>query len=80
MTGPPQTAPAAASARAGQAPPRPACRTTPVPDARDLTGEAYAGRACYACGRHLEHGGVPAGRAKGMDGVHDLSTDVYACP
>ncbi|MFJ4013925.1 hypothetical protein [Streptomyces sp. NPDC090026] len=78
MSGPAQTA--AASARAGQAPPRPACRTAPVPDARQLTTEAYAGRACYACGQHLEHGGVAAGRAVGRDGAHDLSAEVYACP
>lgn len=59
---------------------REACRTAPVPPAVDLSWEATAGRACYACGRQLTVVAVLVGRAVGREGVHVLDCDVYACP
>jgi hypothetical protein len=56
------------------------CRTQPIPPVRELSTEAYAGRACFACGRQLTRGAVFVGRAVGRQGVHVLDTDVYACP
>ncbi|MFF8843152.1 hypothetical protein ACF08N_10515 [Streptomyces sp. NPDC015127] len=56
------------------------CREVTVPPAAALSWEAYAGRACYACGRQLTRGGVLVGRAVGHQGAHVLDTDVYACP
>ncbi|MFK4600452.1 hypothetical protein RKD30_007119 [Streptomyces pristinaespiralis] len=56
------------------------CRDTPVPAPAALSWEAYAGRACYACGKRLTTGAVLVGRAQGHSGAHDLSADVYACP
>ena len=51
------------------------------PPAATLTRAQHAGWACCFCGASLrETGGVPAGRAKGWSGAHDLSVDVYACP
>jgi hypothetical protein len=57
-----------------------ACREAPIPPAGDLSWEAYAGRACYACEKQLTVGAVLVGRAEGRDGVHVYDTDVYACP
>lgn len=59
---------------------RTACREMPIPAAGDLSWEAYAGRACYACGKRLTTGAIHVGRAVGHSGVHVLDTDVYACP
>ncbi|MFJ4012241.1 hypothetical protein [Streptomyces sp. NPDC090026] len=74
MTGSPPNVATAVTSRRGQ------CQATEIPPAGQLTTEAYAGRACYACGQHLERGAVHVGRAIGWSGAHDLSTDVYACP
>ncbi|NWF31277.1 hypothetical protein HW130_34490 [Streptomyces sp. PKU-EA00015] len=59
---------------------RTGCRNTDIPPAAALSWEAYAGRACYACGKALTTGAVLVGRAKGRQGAHVLDTDVYACP
>jgi hypothetical protein len=56
------------------------CRDVPIPSPFDLSWEAYAGRACYACDKKLTTGAIHVGRAVGRDGAHDHSTDVYACP
>lgn len=56
------------------------CRDAVIPPAAALSWEAYAGRACYACGKRLTAGAVLVGRAKGRDGAHVLDTDAYACP
>ncbi|MEV4329593.1 hypothetical protein AB0K02_03490 [Streptomyces sp. NPDC049597] len=56
------------------------CADVPIPPAAALSWEAYAGRACYACGKPLTTGAVFVGRATGQQGAHVLDTDVYACP
>lgn len=51
------------------------------PPAATLTRAQHSGWACCFCGASLQKtGGVPAGRATGRSGAHDLSVDVYACP
>ncbi|MET9508931.1 hypothetical protein ABZX62_10715 [Streptomyces flavidovirens] len=71
------TAPAA---KVATKPVRSRCRCKKIPPAPKLSYEAYAGRACYACGRALTTGAVLVGRATGHEGVHVLDVDVYACP
>ncbi|GGW29422.1 hypothetical protein [Streptomyces xantholiticus] len=71
MTAPVDVSPASATAR---------CVETPIPPAADLSWEAYAGRACYACEKQLTVGAVLVGRAVGRMGAHVLDIDVYACP
>lgn len=52
-----------------------------LPDAASLSRAVYSGWACVHCGASLAlRGGVPAGRAEGHSGAHDLSVEVYACP
>lgn len=50
------------------------------PPATELNLAQYSGWACCWCTASLQNGGVPAGRAVGKVGAHDLSVDVYACP
>ncbi|MBT2368844.1 hypothetical protein J7E88_26825 [Streptomyces sp. ISL-10] len=69
------TAPAEAQSGKAAVP----CRAFPIPPASALSYEAYAGCACYACAKPLTTGAVLVGRAHGMQGAHDLGTDVYAC-
>ncbi|WP_422130129.1 hypothetical protein [Streptomyces misionensis] len=55
--------------------------TPDLPPATGLSWAQYAGWACCFCGTSLANtGGVPADRARGQSGAHDLSVDVYACP
>ena len=54
--------------------------TRNLPDATELTNGQYRGWNCVWCNQRLTRGAVPAGRATGYRGVHDMSTDVYACP
>lgn len=50
------------------------------PPATELSRAQYSGWACCWCSASLlQNGGVPAGRAQGKVGAHDLSVDVYAC-
>ncbi|WP_157877413.1 hypothetical protein [Streptomyces odonnellii] len=56
------------------------CAEAPIPPAGDLSTEAWAGRACYACGRPLTSGAVYRGWARGRSGVHVLDAEVWACP
>ncbi|MFG3110516.1 hypothetical protein [Streptomyces tendae] len=54
---------------------------TSLPAATALSWAQYAGWACVLCGASLATtGGVSVGRAEGRSGVHDLSTEVFACP
>ncbi|MGW4547373.1 hypothetical protein ACWEN4_13445 [Streptomyces violaceorubidus] len=51
------------------------------PAATALSWAQYAGWGCVLYGASLATtGGVSVGRAAGRSGVHDLSTEVYACP
>ena len=54
--------------------------TAKLPPATQLTGAQYNGWACCWCGTVLKNDAVPAGRAQGRIGAHDMSIDVYACP
>ncbi|MEV6394875.1 hypothetical protein AB0M39_08875 [Streptomyces sp. NPDC051907] len=56
------------------------CQSTPIPPARDLTWEQYAGRTCVVCGRRLTSDAVSRGWARGRQGVHVLDVEVWACP
>lgn len=51
-----------------------------LPDATSLTRAQYSGWACVWCRKPLKAGAVPAGRAQGRIGAHDMSVDVYAHP
>lgn len=51
-----------------------------IPDATELTHGQYRGWNCVWCNIRLLRGAARAGRATGYLGVHDMSTDVYACP
>lgn len=53
--------------------------TRPLPPATTLTRAQYSGWACVWCGNSLQNGGVPAGRAQGRIGAHDMGVQVYAC-
>ncbi|WP_037648047.1 hypothetical protein [Streptomyces flavidovirens] len=68
------------AAKATTRPVRSRCRYKKIPPAQKLSYDAYAGRACYACGRTLTTGAILVGRATGRQGVHVLDVDVYACP
>ncbi|MEV8311958.1 hypothetical protein AB0P36_32730 [Streptomyces flavidovirens] len=70
----------ARAAKASVTPVHSRCRYKKIPPVRKLSYEAYAGRACYACGRPLTTGAILVGRATGRAGVHVLDVDVYACP
>lgn len=50
-----------------------------IPAATDLPNGVYRGWNCVWCETRLLRGAVRAGRADGHLGVHDMSTDVYAC-
>lgn len=50
-----------------------------IPAATDLPHGVYRGWNCVWCETRLLRGAVRAGRATGFIGVHDMSTDVYAC-
>ncbi|GGW15694.1 hypothetical protein GCM10018980_52190 [Streptomyces capoamus] len=50
-----------------------------LPPATELTRAQHSGWACVWCTASLQAGGVPAGRAEGRSGAHDLSVQVYAC-
>ncbi|MFI5755603.1 hypothetical protein [Streptomyces sp. NPDC051569] len=65
--------------RPAPAPLRP-CSETPIPPVGELDSEQYAGRACYACGTSLWRGAEYGGWARGFAGVHNLDTEVWACP
>jgi hypothetical protein len=54
--------------------------TRDLPDATELSNGQYRGWNCVWCDTRLLRDAVPAGRATGHLGVHDMSTDVYACP
>jgi hypothetical protein len=50
-----------------------------LPPATSLTRPQYDGWACIWCGASIKDGGIPAGRAQGRIGAHDMSVNVYAC-
>ncbi|MCZ9341358.1 hypothetical protein NGM37_26710 [Streptomyces sp. TRM76130] len=55
--------------------------TRKLPSAVDLPRARYSGWACVHCGASLRRVlAVPAGRATGSMGAHDMSVDVYQCP
>ncbi|AWT43187.1 MULTISPECIES: hypothetical protein [Streptomyces] len=52
-----------------------------LPDAASLPRPRYSGWACVWCGHSLMNVmGVPAGRAHGWIGAHDMSVEVFQCP
>ncbi|GGU69063.1 hypothetical protein [Streptomyces daghestanicus] len=55
--------------------------TRELPPAIELPRARYSGWACVWCGASLRHVlAVPAGRATGYVGAHDMSTEVSQCP
>lgn len=54
--------------------------TRQPPPVTCLTYAQKAGRACCFCGEDVWTGAVSAGIARGQDGAHDLSVEVFACP